>query len=352
MTTMTTNEKPAPDGQDAKGNPVDHARPTNHSHGQPTEDLRLVRRAKSPLLSLVVPVHNEEHGIWAFLNAAIDALSETNCPYELVFVNDGSEDRTLEVLRAAKTQCPQIRIVTLSRNFGKDAALTAGLDNALGDVVIPLDVDLQDPPSLIPKFLEQWREGYDVVYGVRVERKAEGAYKRLSAACFYKVFNFLSDRRIPENAGDFRLMDRRVVDQINTLREKTRFMKALMDWPGYRSIGVPFERPNRTSGRTSWNFWKLWNFALDGITSFSTLPLRLWFYVGAVICCFSLVYAISIVTLVLNTGRDVPGYASLIVAVMFFGGIQLLSIGLVGEYIGRILQEIKGRPIYLIDRIE
>ncbi len=290
--------------------------------------------------------------IGAFLDVTLNVLSQTRCPYEFVFVNDGSDDDTLEILRAAKKQHPEIRVLSLSRNFGKDAALTAGLDHASGDVVVPLDVDLQDPPALILEFLARWREGYDVVYGVRRERQSDGVLKRLTATWFYKLFNFLSDRAIPENAGDFRLMDRRVVDQINGLRERTRFMKALMDWPGFRSVGVPFERPSRSSGRSSWSFWKLWNFALDGITSFSTIPLRLWLYVGAFICAVSLLYASFIVGLVLFTGRDVPGYASLIVAVMFFGGVQLLSIGLLGEYIGRIFQEIKGRPIYLIESID
>ena len=290
--------------------------------------------------------------IGAFLDVTLNVLAQTYCPHELVFVNDGSEDDTLDVLRAAKKQHPEIRVLSLSRNFGKDAALTAGLDHASGDVVVPLDVDLQDPPALILEFLARWREGYDVVYGVREERQSDGMLKRLTATWFYKLFNFLSDRAIPENAGDFRLMDRRVVDQINGLRERTRFMKALMGWPGFRSVGVPFERPSCSSGRSSWSFWKLWNFALDGITSFSTIPLRLWLYVGAFICAVSLLYASFIVGLVLFTGTDVPGYASLIVAVMFFGGIQLLSIGLLGEYIGRIFQEIKGRPIYLIESIE
>jgi len=310
------------------------------------------RRKQEPLISLVIPVRNESAAIGPFLNVALQVLAETRCPYELFFVNDGSEDDTLDVLRTAKTQHPEIRVLTLSRNFGKDAALTAGLDHATGDVIVPLDVDLQDPPALILEFLARWREGYDVVYGVRKQRRSDSMLKRMTAACFYKVFNFLSARSIPENAGDFRLMDRRVVDQIKGLRERTRFMKALMDWPGYRSVGVPFERPSRTSGHSSWSFWKLWNFALDGITSFSTTPLRLWLYVGTFICAVSLFYASFIIVRVLFTGRDIPGYASLIVAVMFFGGIQLLSIGLLGEYIGRIFQETKGRPIYLIDSIE
>lgn len=310
------------------------------------------RRKQLPLISLVIPVRNESEAVGAFLDATLKALGETHCPFELLFVNDGSDDDTLERLRAAKNHHPQIRVLSLSRNFGKDAALTAGLDHATGDVVVPLDVDLQDPPEIIPEFLARWRDGYDVVYGIRRNRASDGMLKRWTAAGFYKLFNFLSPRAIPENAGDFRLMDRRVVEHIKSLRERTRFMKALMDWPGFRSIGVPFERPSRSSGRSSWSLWKLWNFALDGITSFSTIPLRLWLYVGAFICALSLLYASFIVGLVLFTGTDVPGYASLIVAVMFFGGIQLLSIGLLGEYIGRIFQEIKGRPIYLIDSME
>lgn len=309
-------------------------------------------RTGPPLVSLIVPVYNEAASIDLFLETAAPILADTGCPFEIVFINDGSRDGTLEVLRAAKARHPQIVIVSLSRNFGKEAALTAGLDHAKGGVMIPMDVDLQDPPELIHQFLERWREGYDVVYGVRSDRASDGRLKRATANAFYKLFNSMAPVPIPQNAGDFRLMDRRVVDQVKQLRERTRFMKGLMAWPGFRTVAVPFERKERAAGRSSWNYWKLWNFALDGITSFSTTPLRLWLYFGGIICLLSFAYAAFIIIRALASGSDVPGYPSLFVAVMFFGGIQLLSIGLLGEYIGRIFQETKNRPIYLVDEIE
>ena len=309
-------------------------------------------RSEQPFISVIVPVFNEAGAIDPFLEATGAVLKETGSPFEVVFIDDGSTDKTLDVLRAAKTHYPQILILALSRNFGKEAALTAGLDHAKGDVVIPIDVDLQDPPEVIHQFIEKWREGHDIVYGRRADRSSDGALKQASAGWFYKLFNTISQVPIPADAGDFRLMDRRVVDEIKGLREKTRFMKGLMAWPGYKSTDVAFERTGRVAGSTKFNFWKLWNFALDGITSFSSVPLRLWLYVGALISLLSFTYAAFIVLKVLITGADVPGYASVMVAVTFFGGIQLLSIGLVGEYVGRIFLEIKGRPIYLIASIE
>lgn len=309
-------------------------------------------RSEKPLISLVVPVFNEETSIALFVETIERILSGENCTYELIFVDDGSRDNTLDVLRSAKARNPAIVILSLSRNFGKDAAMTAGLDHAKGDAVIPMDVDLQDPPELITRFIERWRDGVDIVYGVRSSRLSDGPIKRVSAGWFYSLFNLMSRTQIPFNAGDFRLMDRRVVAEVNRLRERSRFMKGLMAWPGFRTEAIEFERPHRASGKTSWNYWNLWNFALDGITSFSTVPLRLWLYVGAGISLLSFLYAAFIVVHAFIAGRDVPGYPSLMVAVMFFGGIQLVSIGLVGEYVGRIFLEIKGRPIYIISTIE
>jgi len=309
-------------------------------------------RNPTPLVSLVVPVFNEEASITLFVATVEKILAGQNCRYELIFVDDGSVDGTLNVLREAKSRNGSIVILSLTRNFGKDAAMTAGLDHAKGDAVIPMDVDLQDPPELITHFIERWRSGADIVYAVRASRQSDGPVKRVSAGWFYSLFNLMSPTQIPFNAGDFRLMDRRVVDEVNRLRERSRFMKGLMAWPGFRTEAVPFERPQRAAGRTSWNYWNLWNFALDGITSFSTVPLRLWLYVGAVISLFSFLYAAFIVVHAFIEGVDVPGYPSLMVAIMFFGGIQLVSIGLIGEYVGRIFLEIKGRPIYIIDSIE
>ena len=309
-------------------------------------------RADAPLISLVVPVFNEERSIAPFVETVERILTGQDCTYELIFVDDGSSDNTLSALRMAKTRNPAIVILSLSRNFGKDAAMTAGLDHTKGDAVIPMDVDLQDPPELITRFIECWRGGADIVYGVRSSRASDGPIKRVSAGWFYSLFNLMSRTQIPFNAGDFRLMDRKVVTEVNRLRERSRFMKGLMAWPGFRTEAIEFERPHRAAGKTSWNYWRLWNFALDGITSFSTVPLRLWLYVGAGISLFSFLYAAFIVVHAFVAGRDVPGYPSLMVAVMFFGGIQLVSIGLVGEYVGRIFLEIKGRPIYIIRTIE
>jgi glycosyltransferase involved in cell wall biosynthesis len=309
-------------------------------------------RIADPLVSLVVPVFNEQETIDLFLDAVTPILARMSSTHEIIFINDGSRDNTLAALRAAKTRHPSVKILALSRNFGKEAAMTAGLDHAKGDVVIPIDVDLQDPPELMEVFLERWRNGADTVYGVRASRASDGAMKRTSAGLFYQVFNMMSPVRIPANAGDYRLMDRRVVDEIGKLKERGRFMKGLMAWPGFHTESVEFERKPRAAGTTSFNYWKLWNFALDGITSFSTVPLRLWLYVGSFISLLSFLYAAYFVVKVLVFGGDVPGYPSLIVSVMFFGGVQLVSVGLIGEYVGRIYHEIKGRPIYIIDTIE
>jgi len=321
---------------------------------RPAGETRTVRepRAERPLISLVVPVFNEEASIRPFVETVERIVDGQNFSYELLFVDDGSGDKTLDALRSAKTRNPSISILSLSRNFGKEAAMTAGLDHAKGDAVIPMDVDLQDPPELITRFIERWRAGADIVYGVRSSRDSDGPIKRVSARWFYSLFNLVSPTQIPFNAGDFRLMDRRVVDEVNRLRERSRFMKGLMAWPGFRTEGIEFDRIQRASGHSSWSYWKLWNFALDGLTSFSTVPLRLWLYVGAIISVLAFLYAAFIVVHALLTGVDAPGYPSLMVAVMFFGGIQLVSIGLVGEYVGRIFHEIKGRPIYIIDTIE
>ena len=244
-----------------------------------------------------------------------------------------------------------MRVVNLSRNFGKEAALTAGIDHARGDVIMPMDIDLQDPPELIEPFMARWREGYDIVYGVRTQRTWDTAAKRLSAGWFYRVFNSMSPVRIPENVGDFRLVDRRAVEVLRQLPERNRFMKGLFAWVGFNSIGVPYERPQRAAGSSKFNLWRLWNFALDGVVSFSTAPLRAWFYVGVVIAAVAVLYALFIITRVLIFGIDTPGYASLLIAVLLMGAIQLLSLGIIGEYLGRLFLEVKGRPIYVIEGV-
>ncbi len=308
-------------------------------------------RPQRPLVSLVVPVYNEQDAVPLFVRAIDDALAGQGIELELLFVDDGSTDQTLPLLVELSERDARVRVVGLSRNFGKEAALTAGLDHASGDVVIPMDVDLQDPPALIPKFLERWREGYDVVYGWRTSRPNDSIAKRWSAAGFYRVFNRVAHTQIPENAGDFRLIDRRVVDVIRRLPERNRFMKGLFAWVGFRSIAVPYERPRRAAGKTSFNHWRLWNFALDGLVSFSSLPLHLWTYVGFSVAATAFLYGSFIVLRTLVLGIDVPGYASLITIMLFLGGVQLVSIGVLGEYLSRVFTEVKGRPVYLVDTI-
>ncbi|MGL5031545.1 MAG: glycosyltransferase family 2 protein [Aeromonas sp.] len=304
-------------------------------------------------LSLIVPVYNEEESIDAFINAIDNELAPLKDQLEIVFVNDGSRDRTREVVEQAITRDPRITLVNLARNFGKEAAMTAGLHHAKGDAIVPMDVDLQDPPALILEFVKLWQTGdYDTVYGIRVDRSADTPMKRLTAGGFYRFFNALStSTQLPENAGDFRLIDRKVVDAIKQLPERNRFMKGLFAWAGFRAVGVPYERPARHAGETKFNYWKLWNFALDGLLSFSSWPLRVWSYVGVGVSLVAFLYILKIVTQVVFFGIDVPGYASLMSAVLFIGGIQLISLGIIGEYIGRIFVEVKHRPVYLIEGI-
>ena len=309
------------------------------------------RRPADPLLSLVVPVFNEEEAVDIFVEAVTRVLDAASLRFEIVFVNDGSRDDTLVHLLDCGERDKRLRTVNLSRNFGKEAALTAGIDNARGDVLVPMDIDLQDPPELIAAFLAKWREGYDVVYGVRAERSSDTHAKRLSAGWFYRIFNMLSPVRIPAHAGDFRLVDRRAVEVLRQLPERNRFMKGLFAWVGFNAVGVPYERPARSAGHSKFNLWHLWNFAVDGLVSFSTTPLRAWFYVGVAIAGIAFVYALFIVTRVLLFGIDTPGYASLLIVVLLMGGIQLLSLGIIGEYLGRLFLEVKGRPIYVVEGV-
>ena len=311
--------------------------------------MRRARRPADPLLSLVVPVFDEQESIGLFIDTVVPLLEREGLRFEMVFVNDGSRDETLAHLLARSAGDRRIRIVNLSRNFGKEAALTAGIDHARGDILIPMDIDLQDPPELIGPFMARWREGYDIVYGVRTARHADTTAKRMSAGWFYWVFNSMSPVRIPPNVGDFRLVDRRAAEVLRQLPERNRFMKGLFAWVGFNSIGVPYERPERAAGTTKFNYWRLWNFALDGVVSFSTAPLRAGFYVGLVIATIAVFYAVFIVTRVLILGIDTPGYASLLIAVLLMGAIQLLSLGIIGEYLGRLFLEVKARPIYIVE---
>lgn len=313
--------------------------------------VQRTRRPADPLLSLVVPVFNEEESIELFLMTVEPFLERAGLRFEIVFVNDGSRDNTLSCLFDCSRRDGRIRVVNLSRNFGKEAALTAGIDHAKGDILIPMDIDLQDPPELFVPFIERWREGYDIVYGVRQTRARDTMSKRLSASWFYWAFNRMSPVRIPPNVGDFRLVDRRAVEVLRQLPERNRFMKGLFAWVGFNAVGVPYERPQRAAGSSKFNLWRLWNFALDGVVSFSTVPLRASFYGGLAIAAIALLYALFIIGRVLIFGIDTPGYASLLIAVLGMGAIQLVSIGIIGEYLGRLFLEVKGRPIYVVEGV-
>jgi len=308
-------------------------------------------RPPDPLISVVVPVYNEEESIDAFLGAITPELVRAGVRYEIIFVNDGSSDATLPILIDRATHLPHLKAVNLSRNFGKEAAMTAGLDQAQGDAVLLIDVDLQDPPEVLGRFIEAWRQGYDVVYGLRESREADGRLKAMTAGLFYTAFNAIAATPIPHNVGDFRLIDRRVVHALSQLPERGRFMKGLFAWVGFPSIGVPYVRPARVLGQSKWNYWRLWNFALDGIVSFSTAPLRVWTYCGIAIAAGALFYALFIALYTLILGNRVPGYASLIIVVLFSTAANLISLGMIGEYVGRLFVETKQRPIYLLEGI-
>lgn len=299
-------------------------------------------------ISVVVPLYNEQENIDALFRRLLAVLEALNTSYDVICVNDGSRDNTLKNLVEYHQRYPQIKVVNLSRNFGKDTAMSAGIDYSQGMAVIPIDADLQDPPELIAEMIEKWHEGYDVVYASRRVRIGESWFKRFSAEGFYQVINKLSRVSIPPNTGDFRLIDRRVVESIKKMPERQRFMKGIFAWVGYKQTSILFDREPRYQGQTKWNYWKLWNFAIDGITSFSFLPLKVWTYVGLIIALVSLVYASFLILRTIIFGIDVPGYASLMVAVLFLGGIQLLTLGIIGEYIGRVYEEVKGRPLYLV----
>lgn len=304
-----------------------------------------------PLISIVAPCFNESETVDLFVSAIDKILNDADFNAEIIFIDDGSRDDTRARLSRLAASRENVRAIALSRNFGKEAALTAGVDHARGNAVIVMDVDLQDPPDLILDFVRKWRDGFDVVYAAREDRQSDTAAKRATANWFYRLFNKVSAIKIPENAGDYRLMDRRVVDHIKALPERSRFMKGLFAWVGFNAVAVPYVRPERAAGETKFNFWKLWNFAIDGFTSFSTAPLRVWTYFGVVVAIVSILYALIIIMQTLIFGVAVPGYASLLVFILFFGSIQMISVGILGEYIARLFAEVKQRPIYIVDEV-
>lgn len=310
-------------------------------------------------LSIIVPCYNESEVVEKFFSAMVGnngILNNLGLNCELVFINDGSKDNTLELLKAQKEIYSNksnldIKIVNLSRNFGKEAAMSAGFSVASGEAIVPMDADLQDPPELIAKFVELWRQGYDVVLAKRNDRQEDSFAKRFSSSLFYKLNNKISDVKLPDNVGDFRLFTRKVLNAINSLPENQRFMKGIFAWVGFRSITIEYKRPQRIAGSSKFNGWKLWNFALQGITGFGTLPLRIWTYIGFIVSFLAFIYASFLILRTLIMGIDLPGYASLVVIVLFLGGLQLMGVGILGEYVGRIYMESKRRPPFIIDEI-
>jgi glycosyltransferase involved in cell wall biosynthesis len=301
------------------------------------------------LLSVVVPAYNEQDVLPEFhrrISGMLDAMDQVRS--EVIYVNDGSTDETLSVLKQLRAADPRVAIVDLSRNFGKEIALTAGLDCANGDAVVVIDADLQDPPELIPTMMKHWREGYDVVYAKRSAREGETALKKLTAHMFYRLIQRVSRVNIPEDTGDYRLLSRRAVEAVRQLREQHRFMKGLFAWIGYAQVAVSYRRDPRFAGETKWSYWRLWALALEGFTSFSIAPLKVASYVGLTAAFAALIYAFVIIYKTLMFGNPVAGYPSLMVVILFIGGTQLIALGIIGEYLGRMFNETKNRPLYLV----
>lgn len=299
-------------------------------------------------ISLIVPVYNEEQAIGLFYESVRQHPQLKDHCVEIVFINDGSNDRTAVLAREIALTDSEVLLINFSRNFGKEPALFAGIEHASGDVVVPMDVDLQDPIDVIPRMVEQWQKGAEVVLAKRRDRSSDSYLKRRGAALFYRLLNRIAYPHIEQNVGDFRLMDRKVVEVIKTLPEYQLFMKGVLSWAGFNTVIIEYDRAGRAAGNSKFNGWKLWNLALEGITSFSTVPLRLWTYVGSCISLTSLLYAAYLILDKLIFGSDLPGYPSLMTAILFLGGVQLIGIGVLGEYIGRIYLETKHRPRYVI----
>ena len=301
-------------------------------------------------ISLVVPVFNEEDIIAIFYKEVRDNRGLGQWDVEIVFIDDGSTDKTEEIIADLAKQDNLVTLHSFTRNFGKEAALFAGLEFATGDVIIPIDVDLQDPLDVIPQMIEKWHKGADVVLAKRIDRSSDSYLKRLTAKWFYRINNKISYPKIEENVGDFRLMTRAVVDDIKLLPERNLFMKGILSWVGGRTAIVEYKRANRIAGRSKFNGWKLWNLALEGIASFSTVPLRMWTYIGICLASLSFFYGFYMIIDTLLFGNPVKGYPSLLTSILFLGGIQLIGIGVIGEYIGRIYIEVKRRPRYIVKK--
>jgi glycosyltransferase involved in cell wall biosynthesis len=301
------------------------------------------------LISIVVPAFNEADVLPDFHQSITRALSAQPFDFEIIYINDGSSDNTLAIIRELRQTDNQVTLLDLSRNFGKEIALTAGLHKAAGDAVVIIDADLQDPPELIPELIREWQNGYDVVYAQRTHRKGESLLKRTTAHFFYRIIQRISKISIPEDTGDFRILSRRAVNALNTFSEQHRFMKGLFTWIGYRQKALHYQRDPRHTGESKWNYWRLWNFALDGITSFTIAPLKISSYLGLLTAMGAFAYGIYMLIDTLLHGNPVPGYPSLIVIILILGGVQLVAIGILGEYLGRIFNETKRRPLYFVN---
>jgi glycosyltransferase involved in cell wall biosynthesis len=305
-----------------------------------------------PVLSVVIPMYNEAEIIGEMHRRLAAVMAGQDTPWEAIYVNDGSRDATLRIIETLRASDPHVAVVNLSRNFGKEIATTAGLDHARGDAVIVIDADLQDPPEVIPCLITAWRGGHDMVYARRRCRDGETWLKKVTAAAFYRLMRRLGDVELPRDVGDFRLMSRRVVDAVQQLREQHRFMKGLFAWVGFPSTAIDYDRDPRGGGTTKWSFWKLWNLAIEGITSFTVMPLKLATWLGLGVAVFAVVFGAQLVVRTLLFGNAVAGYPSLMAVILFLGGTQLVTLGIIGEYLGRVFHETKRRPLYLIERYE
>ncbi|MGV3720845.1 MAG: glycosyltransferase family 2 protein [Actinomycetota bacterium] len=330
---------------------MDHLTPPMKIPNELVPENRLSSVSRAPrervAISVVVPVYNEEKCLGELSRRLIGTLEAMGEPYEVILVNDGSRDSSLERMIELHHEDPRLKVLNLSRNFGHQIAVTAGMDFSSGEAVILMDADLQDIPELIPELYDRYREGYDVVYAIRAKRDDESAFKLVTAKLFYRLFRWATDITMPMDTGDFRLMSRRVVDAVSRMRERHRMLRAMVSWVGFRQTGVSYERPGRFAGETKYPFRKMLRFAMDGLSSFSTLPLRVSEWLGLGVSAFSFLYAVyAVISHV--AGKTTEGWTSLMVALTFIGGVQLLCMGILGEYLGRIYEEAKGRPLYLV----
>lgn len=300
------------------------------------------------MLSILTPFFNEEKCVDAYFEKLIPILNGVTKSWEIICIDDGSKDKTLEYLMAYSKRNKHIKVISFSRNFGKEAALTAAFDYAVGDAVIPIDADLQDPPELIYKMVDMWRKGYQVVDAVR-KKRADSVFKKVPAWIFHRLMSFLTGGKIPADVGDFRLIDRKALDAICTMSERNRYIKGVVSWVGFKHAQIKYSRPKRNLGETKLSFFKLFKLGCDAIFSFSSKPLKVWLYIGVMLSLVSFLYACFLIGRTLIYGVDLPGYTSIMVAILFMGGIQLISLGVIGEYIARIFKEVKNRPIYIVD---